>query len=99
MSGAGLPTNCTVSLTAKCAGPDSQGLLDVKTYVWEEEYSVAKGTKVAGLKWVDLGTYGRQYLCANYTIMGTPGKVGGRMPVVWIDQMQVVEFTRSAIFR
>jgi len=99
MSGAGLPTNCTVSLTAKCAGPDSQGLLDVKTYVWEEEYSVAEGTKVAGLKWVDLSTYGRQYLCANYTVTGTPGKEGGRMPVVWIDQMQVVEFTRSAIFR
>lgn len=98
IAGTGVPTNCTVILSAQCAGPDSQGTQDVKTYAWQEEFSVARGTKVAGLKWVDLGTYGKVYLCHNYTVKGMPLKVGGTMPVVWLDQMEVVEFTRSAIF-
>ena len=74
----------------------------MKTYVWDEEYSVAKGTTIAELKWTDLGTYGKRYLCVNYTVMGLPAQghawEGGKIPVVWLDQMKVVQYTRSAIF-
>lgn len=97
--GASLPTNCTVILTGRCVGSDSSGTLDTKTYAWEAEYQVAKGMKVADMQWIDLDTYGKRYLCSNYTVRAVSETVGGRMPVVWIDQVKVVEYTRSAIFR
>jgi len=53
---------------------------------------------------MDLGTFGERWLCRNYTVQGmkVAGEGGGRGrgagPVVWLDQIEVVEYTESAIF-
>ena len=65
-------------------------------------FEVPRETRRAEVERNDLGTYGEKWLCLNYTVEGvrTDGEEGrgGGGPMVWLDQIEVVEFTESAIF-
>lgn len=87
-----------------CAAPNSTSTQDVRPWSWDVRFEVPRGTGRAEVQWMDLGTFGERWLCRNYTVQGmkVAGEGGGRGrgagPVVWLDQIEVVEYTESAIF-
>jgi hypothetical protein len=98
-AGSQTPANCTVSIVGMCSGPGSGSTQNVTAWTWKDEFVVAKGQKVKGLQMWDLGTYGEQYLCLNFTVKSVGEEShGGKGPVVWVDQVRVVEYTESALF-
>lgn len=94
--------NCTVQITGMCAGPNSTSTQDVRVWSWDVGFEVPRGTRRAEVQWNDLGTYGERWLCHNYTVEGARAdgeeEREGRGPLVWLDQIEVVEYTESAIF-
>lgn len=81
-----------------CAGPNSTSTQDVEPVKYEMSYVAGENRKGAELQMMSLGTYGERYLCQNFTIRGMPATAEDKMPVVWVDQIQVVEYFESAIF-
>jgi len=71
----------------------------VKSWSWDVGFEVPSGTRRAEVQWSDLGTYGEKWLCHNFTVVAIRADgERGRGPAVWVDQIEVVEYTESAIF-
>lgn len=91
-----VPQSCTLTVAAMCAGPKSSSILDVEQFVTTYDYAAPANASIAELQYATMGTDGERYECYNYTF--TAEAAGGTPAVLFLDQMNVVEYFASNIF-
>lgn len=89
------PQSCTLSISAMCAGPDSDSILDVTEFDYSFDYK-PNSTVIGAMQHVNMETDGLRYDCFNYTISATAAN--GGPAVLFMDEVSVVNYYDSGFW-